>query len=121
MHRHGAAVACLPSGAGKLLEQGEDLVVQIHAVMASLGPACRQMAGKIPRPAPAPGSGLPLRQAFGDAPLMGQAEVRWLAEAHGRLHHAVQFQPAMAGIFQDTEATCGFDTEVQQVIGLVRL
>ena len=98
----------------ELLEQGEDLGVQIHAVVAGLGPARPQMTGEIPPSEPQLQD--PARlcgQPLGDALLMGQAEVFRLAQAHGGLHHAVHFQPAVAGIFQDGEAAFGFGAEVQ--------
>ncbi|MNT46937.1 hypothetical protein D3C72_1836120 [compost metagenome] len=101
-------------GQEKLLEQGEDLGVQIHAVVAGLGPARPQMTGEIPPSEPQLQD--PARlcgQPLGDALLMGQAEVFRLAQAHGGLHHAVHFQPAVAGIFQDGEAAFGFGAEVQ--------
>lgn len=52
---------------------------------------------------------------------MGQTEGGGVGERHGGLHHAVYLQPAVVAIFLYREAALGFDAEVQQVIGLVRL
>ncbi len=52
---------------------------------------------------------------------MGQTEGRGVGERHGGLHHAIYLQPAVLVIFLYREAALGFDAEVQQVIGLVRL
>ena len=54
-----------------------------------------------------------LWQLLRDAPLMRQTEAGRLVEAHGGLHHAVHFQPAMTGIFKHRNAAFGFGTEVQ--------
>jgi hypothetical protein len=51
----------------------------------------------------------------------GQTEGSGVGERHGGLHHAVYLQPAVLVIFLHGEAALGFDAEVQQVIGLVRL
>ena len=90
--------------------------------MAGIGPALVQMAGEIAAPQPQfedPG-GL-LGQQAGDDPLMGQTEGGGVGERHGGLHHPVYLQPAVVAIFLYREAALGFDAQVQQVIGLVRL
>lgn len=106
----------------KLLINGQHLLIEVNTLMMSIRPALVQMAGEIAAPQPQledPG-GL-LGQQTGDDPLMGQAEGGGVGERHGGLHHAVYLQPAMLVIFLYREAALGFDAEVQQVIGLVRL
>lgn len=106
----------------KLLINGQYLFVEIDALVASIGPALAEMAGEIAAPQPQFEylCGL-LGQQAGDDPLMGQTEGGGVGERHGGLHHAVYFQPAVLVIFLYREAALGFDAEVQQVIGLVRL
>ncbi len=106
----------------KLLINGQHLFVEVDALVASIGPALTQMAGEIAATQPQFEDLLsPLRQQAGDDPLMGQTEGRGVGERHGGLHHAIYLQPAVLVIFLYREAALGFDAEVQQVIGLVRL
>lgn len=106
----------------KLLINGQHLFVEVDALVASIWPALAEMAGEIAAPQPQFEylCGL-LRQQAGDDPLMGQTEGRGVGEQHGGLHHAVYLQPAVLVIFLYREAALGFDAEMQQVIGLVRL
>lgn len=106
----------------KLLINGQYLFVEVNALVAGIGPALTQMAGEIAATQPEfedlPGL---FWQQAGDDPLMGQTEGCGVGERHGGLHHAVYLQPAVVAIFLYREAALGFDAEVQQVIGLVRL
>ncbi len=118
--RSGAFIALLMLE--KLLINGQHLFVEIDALVVGIGPALTQMAGEIAATQPQfedlPGL---FRQQAGDDPLMGQTEGCGVGERHGGLHHAVYLQPAVLVIFLYREAALGFDAEVQQVIGLVRL
>lgn len=106
----------------KLLINGQYLFVQIDALVANIWPALAEMTSEIAAPQPQFEylCGL-LGQQAGNDPLMRQTEGGGVGERHGGLHHAVYLQPAVLVIFLYREAALGFDAEVQQVIGLVRL
>ncbi len=118
--RSGAFIALLMLE--KLLKNGQHLFVEVNALVASIWPALAEMAGEIAATQTQFKDLLsPLRQQAGDDPLMRQTEGGGVGERHGGLHHAVYLQPAVLVIFLYREAALGFDAEVQQVIGLVRL
>ncbi|KHE15049.1 hypothetical protein OI71_11270 [Aeromonas hydrophila] len=101
-------------GLKEQLIEGDHLFVEVDTLVASIGPALVQMAGEIAAPQPQleDAAGL-LGQQTGDHLLVRQAEGGGFGQGHGRLHHAIDLQPAVMGIFLYGEPALGLGAEVQ--------
>ncbi len=101
-------------GLKEQLIEGDHLFIEVDALVAGIGPASAQMASEIASPQPQfEDAGGLFGQQAGDHLLVRQAEGGGLGQRHGRLHHAVDLQPAVMGIFLHGEPALGLGAEVQ--------